>query len=87
MNEKADYSAVMQEVVSPSRVLIEGCVVSDPYGGRHENRIAVYPADRFADMAGNPAIVWAVARGDHDEDQFRAHDGCRWAILHANRSP
>jgi hypothetical protein len=73
----------MQETVFRSRVLIEGCVVSDPYGGRYESHVAVYPAERFAGMARNPAIVWALARGDQDEDEFRAHDGCRWAIRRA----
>lgn len=73
----------MSNADSPARVSIEGLVVSDPYGGRYEDRVAVYPAERFAFMARNPAIVWAVARGDHDEDEFLAHDCCRWAIRRA----
>ena len=44
---------------------------------------SVYPAERFASMARNPAIVWAIARGGHDEDEFRSHDGCRWSIRRA----
>jgi len=66
--------------MSTTDVAIEGFVVSDPYGGKYEDHHAVYPAQFFAEMARNPVIVWAVARGDHDEDEFRAHDGCRWTI-------
>ena len=70
-------NAHMQEPASRAQVLIEGAVVSDPFGGRHENHVAVYLAERFAGMARNRAIIWAVARGDHDENEFSAHDGCR----------
>jgi hypothetical protein len=69
---------------SHEAVLIEGLVVSDPFGGKYEDHVAVYAAARFAEMARNPAIVWAVARGDHDEDQFRSHDGCCWSIRRKN---
>ena len=73
-------NAYVQEPTSRARILIEGLVVSDPFGGKYEDHQAVYPAERFASMACNPAIVWSVARGDHDDDQFRAHDGCYWSI-------
>lgn len=73
----------MQQQSSRATILIEGLVVSDPFGGKYEDRIAVYPAERFASMARNPTIVWAVARGDNDEDQFRSHDGCCWSIRRA----
>jgi len=73
----------MQDRTSHTATLIEGLVVSDPFGGKYEDHIAVYPAERFAEMARNPSIVWAVARGDNDEDQFRSHDGCDWLIRRA----
>ena len=72
--------AYMQDLASRASILIEGLVVSDPFGGKYEDHYAVYPAERFASRARNPATVWAVARGDHDEDQFRSHDGCYWSI-------
>lgn len=70
----------MQEITNRASVLIEGLVVSDPFGGKYEDHHAVYPAEWFASMARNPAIVSAVARGDHSEDEFLSHDGCRWSI-------
>lgn len=61
----------MQDYASSrSAVLIEGLVTADPFRGAYEGHIAVYPAERFASLARNPAIVWAVARGDHDEDEI-----------------
>lgn len=77
-------NAYMQRSASAAHTLIEGVVVSDPFGGRYEDHVVVYPAERFADMARNPAIVWAIARGDHDEDEFRAHDDCLWTIRRAS---
>ena len=63
----------MLEAVSPSDISIEGCVSVDPFGGLYGDNVAVYPAGRFAEMARNPAVIWAVARGAHGEDQFTAH--------------
>ena len=79
----ADHNALMKHAATRASVLIEGLVVSDPFGRKYEDHVAVYPAERFASMARNPVIVWAVARGDHDEDQFRSHDGCYWSIRRA----
>jgi hypothetical protein len=61
-------------------VIIEGLVIADPFGGRYEDHIAVHAAERWADMARNAATIWAVARGDSDEDIFQSHDGCTWSI-------
>ena len=61
-------------------VIIEGLVIADPFGGRFEDRVAVHAAERWAEMARNAATVWAVARGDTDEDVFQSHDGCTWSI-------
>jgi hypothetical protein len=36
--------------------LVDGLVVSDPYGGKYEDRMAVYAAERFKSMARNPAV-------------------------------
>jgi hypothetical protein len=63
--------AGMQDAQIRAAVLIEGSVTAGPFQGAFEGRVAVYPAARFAGMACNPAIVWAVAR---------AHDGCHWSI-------
>jgi hypothetical protein len=64
-------------------VIIEGLVIADPFGGRYEDRVAVYAAERWAEMARNAATVWAVARGDTDEDLLQSHDGCTWSIRRA----
>jgi hypothetical protein len=61
-------------------VIIEGLVIADPFGGRYEDRVAVYEAERWAEMARNAATVWSVARGDTDEDVFQSRDGCTWSI-------
>jgi hypothetical protein len=61
-------------------VIIEGIVIADPFGGKYEDHVAVHAAERWADMARNAATVWAVARGDTDEDIFQAHGGCTWSI-------
>jgi hypothetical protein len=42
----------MRETVSRARVLIEGCVVSAPYGDRHEGHVAVYTAERLRRREG-----------------------------------
>lgn len=77
----------MQDAQNRAGMLIEGLVTADPFHGTYEGRIAVYPAVRFAEMARNPAIVWAIARGDHDEDELLAHDGCRWSIRRLAPTP
>ncbi len=74
------YDGAMQNLPTRAAVLIEGLVTADRFHGAYEGRVAVHPAAQFAEMARNPAVVWGVARGDHDEDEFRAHDGCRWSI-------
>ena len=61
-------------------VLIEGMVAEDPFGGRYEDRVAVYPAATWAEMATVPSAVWQVARGDVDDNAITAHDCCRWLI-------
>jgi hypothetical protein len=58
--------------------LIDGLVVSDPYGGKYEDRMAVYAAERFTSRARNPAVVLACRTGDYNEDEFRAPGGCLW---------
>jgi hypothetical protein len=64
-------------------MLIEGMVIADRFGGKYEDRVAVYPATRWAEMARNPASVWTVARGDADDNQIQAHDSCLWNIRRA----
>ena len=71
---------ILLDVHDRVTVLIEGLVTADRFNGMYEGRYAVYPATEWASMARNPAVVWAIARGDHDGDEFGAHDGCRWSI-------
>ncbi len=60
--------------------IIEGLVIADLFGGEYEDHVAVNAAEEWAKMARNAATVWAMARGDTDEDVFQSHDGCIWSI-------
>ena len=70
------FQVKMAKVVATCRgVIIERFVIAVTFGGRYKDHITVMRRKVGPTMARNAATVWAVARGDTDEDIFQAHDG------------